>query len=72
MPAFASQPSLGGIELRVPRFVQRTLEDGSILPGLAGHLVEAVGTGDDFAKSEDRYKQFIDSGLPHASALALR
>ena len=48
-------------ELTAPRFGQRTLEDGSILPGLAEHLVEAAGTGDDFAKSEDRYKEFIAS-----------
>jgi len=31
----------------VPRFGQRALGNGSILPGLAEHLVEAVGTGDD-------------------------
>ena len=66
----ANVPFVGGIELTVPRFGQRTLEDGSTLPGLAEHLVEAVGTGDDFAKSEDRYKQFIDSELPLAKAFA--
>ena len=59
-----------GIELTIPRFGQRTLEDGSILPGLAEHQAEAVGTGDDFAKSEDRYKEFIASGLPLAKAFA--
>ena len=61
---------VGGIELTVPRFEQRTLEDGSILPGLAEHLVEAAGTGDDFAKSEDWYKEFTASGLPFAKAFA--
>jgi len=61
---------VGGIELAVPRFGQRALEDGSILPGLAENLVEAVGTGHDFAKSEDRYKEFIASGLPLAKAFA--
>jgi len=59
---------VGGIGLTVPRFGQRTLEDGSILPGLAEHLVEAVGTGDDFAKSEGRYKELIASGLPLAKS----
>ena len=29
-----------------------------------------MGTGDDFAKSEGRYKEFIDSGLPLAKAFA--
>jgi len=47
-----------------------TLGDGSILPGLAEHLVEAAGTGGDFAKSEDRYKEFITFGLPLAKAFA--
>jgi len=59
---------VGGIGLTVSRFGQRTLEDGSILPGLAEHLAGAMGTGGNFAKSEGRYKEFIAFGLPLAKA----
>ena len=66
-PGLIPTPGLHPIDT-VPRFGQRALGNGSILPGLAEHLVEAVGTGDDFAKSEGRYKELIASGLPLAKS----
>ena len=69
MSTFASQPPL--LEEFSSRFRASDALGWFNSSWLGGeHLVETVGTGDEFAKSEDRYKQFIDSGLPLAKAFA--
>jgi hypothetical protein len=59
---------VGAVEMTVPRFGDATLEDGTVVPGLANHLTPFVGDAKGFSSSADRYLTFIESGLASGEA----
>jgi hypothetical protein len=62
---------VGCVNMTVPRFPDGAQADGTIIRGLASHMVDAVGTAADFESSHDRYATFLGSGLSSAAGFRL-